>query len=109
MYVDIYKGGTWKETLSANLSDNSTASIDLSGMVAKYGAYSFIITYKYEIGWQNWPNSGKKFIHYQSNQFKVQTEDISAKLTKTVYDETNSVYTDTIVNGGVYKTDNKKI
>ena len=109
LYVDIYKGGTWKETLSANLSDNSTASIDLSGMVAKYGAYSFIITYKYEIGWQNWPNSGKKFIHYQSNQFKVQTEDISAKLTKTVYDETNSVYTDTIVNGGVYKTDNKNM
>lgn len=109
LYVEIYKDGELKETLSTRLWQNETQEIEMSHLTEKYQYYTFKIIYKYKIHWVWLWNNGDKYVTYKSNEFKVQYKPISGKLTKTVYDVNNECYTDTIEAGGVYKTDNKNM
>lgn len=106
LYVEIWKDGTYQESLSKELKTNTSATIDMSGLTDKYSYYTFKVVYLYKIDWWSFWNDGSKYIHYLSQDFKCQTKDISAKFTKTVYDVNSSSYTNSISNGGTYKTDN---
>lgn len=106
LYVEIWKDGTYQESLSTELKTNTSATIEMSGLTDKYSYYTFKVVYLYKIDWWSFWNNGSKYIHYLSQDFKCQTKDISAKFTNTVYDVNSSSYTNSISNGGTYKTDN---
>ncbi len=106
LYVEIWKDGVHQETKETGLSSNSSASINLEGMSDKYGSFTFKVVYLYRVDWWSFWNDGSKYIHYLSQDFKVQTTDVGAKFTKSVYDMNSNQYTNSITNGGTYKTDN---
>ncbi|MBR1984666.1 MAG: hypothetical protein IKA31_02910 [Clostridia bacterium] len=106
LYVEIWKDGTHQETFEKSLGTSSSSTIDLSGLTDKYSYYSFRVVYLYRVHWWSWGNTGNKYIHYLSQDFKVQTQNVGAKFTKSVYDVNSKTYTNSIVNGGTYKTDN---
>ncbi|MBR1984945.1 MAG: hypothetical protein IKA31_04305, partial [Clostridia bacterium] len=58
LYVEIWKDGTYQESLSKELKTNTSATIDMSGLTDKYSYYTFKVVYLYKIDWWSFWNDG---------------------------------------------------
>lgn len=108
--IEVFKDGALKETILTPLKENSSSTITMDTLNEKYGYYQFRIIFRYKIYHSfAYIFNEDRYIECISENFYVNTKDISGFLTKTVYDVNSNTYTEKLQNGGVYKTDNKNL